>query len=382
MSLAASDDSMDGGIGGGGSGEAKIRRKRGVYPQKTARSQTFAVNTRKLRDQIRASKISDLEGERIASAQVDLIVHSMGGCLARKLAVSPDYLRADNFGEGDFHKLLTLNTPHLGSPLATAITSLKSDLSVSSVLVLNLVAHTMHTSLEQIMGGAVDDLRPDSDEIAAFQELGVPARAHAGVGGSDLGSALAGAAGVDPFAAVYVTMALLTEEPSLLDFLSHEHDAIVLAESQIGGLSLNHYDESHDLDGLHNKATGIAATGNIALQWAQTPGDDINYFGTFPAHQAVASGGQQRLDMTSEYGGTRMSLDVSPGLGQPGQDIQVDVYPDAGVELTDVIVAYPGGALALVAPDLSGTVTIPIERYGSMELHAIGKTVDGDIVDA
>lgn len=55
----------------------------------------------------------------VAAAQVDIVAHSMGGLVARALAARADYLRPQNFGKGWVHKLITIDTPHRGSELAS-----------------------------------------------------------------------------------------------------------------------------------------------------------------------------------------------------------------------------------------------------------------------
>ena len=57
----------------------------------------------------------------VAAVQADLVVHSMGGDISRTVAAHPDYLSRDNYGKGVIHKLITLNTPHLGTPVATRL---------------------------------------------------------------------------------------------------------------------------------------------------------------------------------------------------------------------------------------------------------------------
>jgi len=53
-----------------------------------------------------------------ASVGADIVAHSMGGLIARYWAVEPDYLADGNFNKGYIHKLITLGTPHFGSPLS------------------------------------------------------------------------------------------------------------------------------------------------------------------------------------------------------------------------------------------------------------------------
>jgi len=57
-------------------------------------------------------------GETVASIQADLVVHSMGGDISRYLPLLPNFYTASNFNQGPVHKVITIDTPHLGSPLA------------------------------------------------------------------------------------------------------------------------------------------------------------------------------------------------------------------------------------------------------------------------
>ncbi len=57
----------------------------------------------------------------VASIQADIIAHSMGGDIARTLPLLASYLSMDTFAQGVIHKLITIGTPHLGTPLATLL---------------------------------------------------------------------------------------------------------------------------------------------------------------------------------------------------------------------------------------------------------------------
>ena len=59
--------------------------------------------------------------QNAAAAQADVVAHSMGGLVTRTLVKAPRYLSADGFGKGRVHKLITIGTPHLGSPVATQL---------------------------------------------------------------------------------------------------------------------------------------------------------------------------------------------------------------------------------------------------------------------
>ncbi|HME07694.1 MAG TPA: hypothetical protein VKG25_11605 [Bryobacteraceae bacterium] len=53
-----------------------------------------------------------------AGTQADIVGHSMGGLVARAAVNLPGYPDAYTFSKGAIHKIVTVGTPHLGSPLA------------------------------------------------------------------------------------------------------------------------------------------------------------------------------------------------------------------------------------------------------------------------
>jgi len=57
----------------------------------------------------------------IAAVQADIVGHSMGGVIARTLVLQKTFLNGDTFGQGTIHKVITIDTPHLGSQLGYAL---------------------------------------------------------------------------------------------------------------------------------------------------------------------------------------------------------------------------------------------------------------------
>lgn len=57
--------------------------------------------------------------QNVAATQVDVVSHSMGGLITRARSVysRAPYRRPANYLGGDFHKLITIGTPHRGTPL-------------------------------------------------------------------------------------------------------------------------------------------------------------------------------------------------------------------------------------------------------------------------
>lgn len=64
------------------------------------------------------SLLATLDSDQIVGSRVDLLVHSMGGLVARNYASQPKYDSLRNRLQGQFHAIVTLNTPEIGSELA------------------------------------------------------------------------------------------------------------------------------------------------------------------------------------------------------------------------------------------------------------------------
>ncbi|MGO9131967.1 MAG: lipase family alpha/beta hydrolase [Bryobacteraceae bacterium] len=94
----------------------------------------FDYNAPIVLDQI-AQYIDDFRKQNsAAAAQADVVVHSMGGVIARTLELLPDYTDNSSFGVGKIHKLITIGTPHFGSPLAIQLLKTNDNSCVRGVL--------------------------------------------------------------------------------------------------------------------------------------------------------------------------------------------------------------------------------------------------------
>jgi len=83
-----------------------------------------------------------------ASSQVDLVVHSMGGLMARRFMYDNNYYlsrehNAFNYQSGSIRRLVTIGTPHNGSPLADFLVR-RPQFFPPSVLPFNIVNDTRH----------------------------------------------------------------------------------------------------------------------------------------------------------------------------------------------------------------------------------------------
>lgn len=73
------------------------------------------------------SLFATLDSDQIVGARVDLLVHSMGGLVARNYASQPRYDSLRNRMQGRFHAIVTLNTPEIGSKLAPFLIRKRND---------------------------------------------------------------------------------------------------------------------------------------------------------------------------------------------------------------------------------------------------------------
>jgi len=101
----------------------------------------------------------------VAGVQADVVVHSMGGDIARvlKSVTTPPFLSDSNYGIGSVDKLITIGTPHNGSPLASDL--LPNGTADPNFCVRNILARKGNPSFQTatlgtgvVANGAIGDL--------------------------------------------------------------------------------------------------------------------------------------------------------------------------------------------------------------------------------
>jgi hypothetical protein len=120
--------------------------------------------------------INQMDIQGFAANRVDYVCHSMGGCIARTVMSDQynSYFKPDvqsslsykNYGKGFINKLITLNTPHNGSPIADFVCDLFNNIAIPSFLESNqnLGGFFVKTSSDKILSyytpsPAIKDLR-------------------------------------------------------------------------------------------------------------------------------------------------------------------------------------------------------------------------------
>jgi probable HAF family extracellular repeat protein len=101
-------------------------------------------------------------GIPVAAVQADIVGHSMGGDITRTLALQPNFLGDPNYGQGSVHKLITIDTPHLGSPLPTDLL-MPENSCVRSLFALRGMPgfNAVNLSSGAVYSGAIGDLSGD-----------------------------------------------------------------------------------------------------------------------------------------------------------------------------------------------------------------------------
>ena len=113
----------------------------------------------------------------VAAVQADVVGHSMGGDVTRTMPLLESFASATTFGQGNVHKLITVDTPHLGSPLAIQLL-LNDNECVRGALALDDLYSFQSVTVYELnltISGAMGDLSGDgggealSAALAAMQ---------------------------------------------------------------------------------------------------------------------------------------------------------------------------------------------------------------------
>lgn len=113
---------------------------------------------------------------RVAAVQSDVIAHSMGGLIVRALPLCGNastvfkgcdvaYRTGNNLYQGDIHRLVTIGTPHLGSPLANRLFAYRLTRCDFTPRTLSFW-FDYYKKLE--IGGAIEDLQVGGSVVKAL----------------------------------------------------------------------------------------------------------------------------------------------------------------------------------------------------------------------
>jgi Leucine-rich repeat (LRR) protein/pimeloyl-ACP methyl ester carboxylesterase len=225
----------------------------------------------------------------VAANKVDIIGHSMGGILSR--------LYLQNYGNKKINKLITLNTPHSGSPLANYLQD--PSLGGSILNVFGSVSSSFFSAIPKPNSGAIIDLQIGSNAIdnllngTALNASVVPCHAihtTASLAAVNVGcTLLPGVVSKIPIVGNFVSVPLrlicIGARPILNESIfkdangnSDTHDWVVTTQSQKGGLTgttvsfIDHviHTEATSNDAVKQKALELLRADSKSPKFAQT----------------------------------------------------------------------------------------------------------------
>lgn len=117
-----------------------------------ANSLGFAYNAPGVLSQINNFISSYRTSANVAAVQADVVAHSMGGDISRTMVLLSTFLAANTYGAGPINKLITISTPHLGTPVAADL------LASNNSCARNVLASDGDVALQSITfaGGTTD----------------------------------------------------------------------------------------------------------------------------------------------------------------------------------------------------------------------------------
>jgi PKD repeat protein len=351
---------------------------------------SFATNIPK----VKADIINSLNGPRramYAATKVDVVAHSMGGCLTKLI---------DNaFLQKNVRKIITIGTPHQGSPVADRVFGLRETDPVKFNIIqgiFNILATGHRNSLS---GGAVEDLRTKD---ANNPYMNIPAE----VPGVDCKNIILGLRDGSPgqHLSLYLTLGrwVTGTNPLLPDQTVHDRifgpgvpsDWVVSLDSQKGDSTTFrpipvswHIIEPRDSDFIQLVIEFLNQEAQPALLLSSLPTQETNRV----AHQEQIS--LISTESTSHYitmsgasepnGSVKI---VSPTEGETctaGQSITISIQGTGDTSQAALFALFGTSSWAdIVAIPWVGDVNVPPDSVGlSAKIMVIGLTEDMNMTD-
>lgn len=354
--------------------------------------------------------------ERIAGSQVDLVAHGTGGLLARQHLDSAAYANPGNFVEGDVHKLITLNAPHLGSSFATATMEMWNSLTPAQRMT---VGNVLGNAGMAINDGAIEDVQLGAPLFELLDATEVPSHAVIGSGGRFIprepptnSPALIAVA---PASSLYTTVENLHPISKPLTAVAkrafifgdasqvfdEDHDAFSDISSQQGGIAAeatttiaSHYTDANDFsyESIHYRVKQSASYSSRILELLDEPTGGPS-FASFPAPLDAPLAPMLPAPEPSSVSPVSYSVGESYGLTissplpgtevTPGGTVEVSVVLDPGIGDVSVLgLVTPFSTVILEPPTFPVVLDMPVpeDAAGAFDLIAFGFSASGDFL--
>ena len=318
----------------------------------------------------------------IRGTQFDYVGHSMGGLLARVYLYRVAPYRTIN-------RLYTMNTPHLGSPLATLLVELRKIPGQIRAIVFSASSLTGRP----INDGAIDDLAEGSAALRAIPFTPVLSHSLAGTGGLSL----------DEYRETNIT---IIDAYTILRFFTNftfafdgEHDTIVSSDSQIGGIDSGSFSLFDGEESIHTSVTRSPEyAGRLFCEGPACPDDPVGFgrndlmnksgtgaFGFFPSPDGLMPTNRREVsepvvsNLQSTVTEMGITLMVPGGLTvEPGDTVQVAVESVAPFVADSVILFSEFDIVIDNEAPLEFNLEVPQDLIGDLVVTAIAKDSQGN----
>jgi len=311
---------------------------------------------------------------QVAATRADFIAHSMGGVLARQWIASSAYVSPTNFNAGDIHKLITLDSPHLGAHSADTAAHIRD-----TVIVGRVFSAAMSLAGMPVGDGAVDDLEFFSPAIDSIGLAEVGSHALAGVGGSSFEGFCPGLTGT-----FIKILAFFSDEsvPEMLTtiFGDEANDVVVGLDSENGFLPSDATSTPiPGTDGVHFCVTSSSVYTDAIVGLLNTPVTSSAFQFFPPVITSSAGGVSSPAHPAVAAAATASTLAIQPIVGGPvpvpGGSLHARIQ--ASPDIRRVLVFGNGDAVELSGPPFAINIPIPATAAGPLVLAAVGADRQG-----
>jgi fibronectin type 3 domain-containing protein/pimeloyl-ACP methyl ester carboxylesterase len=322
-----------------------------------------------------------------AITKVDVVGHSMGGLLTRRLA-APDnnYKNPENFQSGYVRRLITLGTPNLGTPIADKVVALCNGSKGSFYQYLMLFTPFPSSA-------AIGDMQTNSPALAKLGTTPIPY--YAEVGNYSLEDTQGFDSLYDELMFLDDTIPLPPESSSFAEknsalFSGDINDLAVSKTSATDGISgssfvhgfTNHLEETHsDLMG-----PDVAYLLAGPLTGTLIGGFYLNGIPPAPAAPALPASPSLAQPKVADTPFVTISGPTEGQTYAPGDTVTVSVQPNLGATVARVLIVagrYPTsvGSALLSEPPYTASFTISSAYLGSLPIAVVAMDSPGNVCD-
>ncbi|NRD62075.1 choice-of-anchor A family protein [Corallococcus exiguus] len=389
------------------------------YSATSSASLTLEANELAVPNAIYSALTKMRQGQN-AVTQVDVVAHGAGGLLTRKYVDSANYRSVATFKEGDINRLISLNTPHEGTRMATEFVRMRDDLRVAFPAVWTQVkaalAATQNIVLDMPGGAAIDDLQVGSALINNLRQTDVPTHFIVGEGAQPLARTPTWGLLPDGIKVLYhqtethhpLSRSLplpqrqkLILGPDSLLFCNDPHDVFAGTAEQRGGTAMSSSAitpftvDVTNRNTEHFKVQINAAHRDKIRQLLNSPVGGPDFVASIPrpstippvnsCGEASAQLAPERVREARATAATGTLIITSPQPGtvvSPGGTVAVSVAGAGGFQPETVLIVGEGAASILESGPFTTPFRIPAQALGSMELVAFGIDSQGRMLSS